>query len=129
MNHRFVVLAAFALTMLGACSDHKTTTAAAAPELLPAQPAPPAVETAPVALPPLPSVTASDATAAPAPERPTPVETVATPAGGSPTGASIDSPATDPKGTLTKDEEAKAMPMAGHGNNHSSPSLESSPQK
>ena len=66
-------------------------------------------------LPPLPSVTAGDAAAAPPPERPT--------------GTAIDSPATDPKGTLTKEEETKAMPMAGHGNNHSSPSLESSPQK
>jgi hypothetical protein len=113
--NRFVVLALSASMLLGACSDHKATTTAAAPELLPAQPAPPAVVAPPVALPPLPSVTAGDAAAAPAAERPT--------------GTAIDSPATNPKGTLTKDEETKAMPMAGHGNNHSSPSLESSPQK
>lgn len=113
--NRFVALALFAALSLGACSDQKITTTAAAPELLPAQPAPPAVATPPVALPPLPSVNAGDATAAPASERPT--------------GTAVDSPATDPKGTLTKEEEAKAMPMAGHGNNHSSPSLESAPQK
>ena len=35
-----------------------------------------------------------------------------------------DSTATDPKGILSKDEESKSMPMAGQGNNHSSPSLE-----
>lgn len=35
-----------------------------------------------------------------------------------------DSPATQPAGTLTKEEEKNAMPMAAHGNNHSSPALE-----
>ena len=39
-------------------------------------------------------------------------------------GTAKDSPATDPKGTLSKEDESKAMPMAAHGNNHSSPSLE-----
>ena len=34
-----------------------------------------------------------------------------------------DSPATDPMSTLTKSEEANSMPLAGHGNNHSSESL------
>ena len=63
--NRFVVLALSASMLLGACSDHKATTTAAAPELLPAQPAPPAVVAPPVALPPLPSVTAGDAAAAP----------------------------------------------------------------
>jgi hypothetical protein len=38
--------------------------------------------------------------------------------------AGIDAPATDPLGTLTPEEQSKSMPMAGHGNNHSSPSLE-----
>jgi hypothetical protein len=40
-----------------------------------------------------------------------------------------DSAATDPKGTLTKEEESKSMPMAAHGNNHSSPSLEPNAKK
>ena len=40
------------------------------------------------------------------------------------TGTAKDSPATDPKATLSKEDESKAMPMAAHGNNHSSPSLE-----
>jgi len=119
--NRTVVLALSAFVILGACGDHKPTTVAAvsSPELLSAQPGPPAVETPPVALPPLPSVTASDAAAAPVAERPTPVDTVAAPA--------VDSPATDPKGPLSKAEEANSMPMAAHGNNHSSPSLQSSP--
>ena len=119
--NRSIALALSALVLLGACGDHKTTTvaAASAPELLPAQPAPPAAEAPPVALPPLPSVNDADAVASPAAERPTPVETGAATA--------IDSAATDPKGTLTKAEEANSMPMAAHGNNHSSPSLESSP--
>jgi hypothetical protein len=115
--NRTVVLTLAAVALLGACSENKPTTMAAAstPELLSAQPAPPAVEAPPVALPPLPSVNASDATATPAPEKPTPVDTA------------VDSAATDPKGTLTTTEEASSMPMAAHGNNHSSPSLESRP--
>ena len=119
--NRSIALALSALVILGACSDHKTTTVAAAtsPELLPAQPSRPAVETPPVALPPLPAANAGDADAPPVAERPTPVETGAA--------SAVDSPATDPKGALTKAEEANSMPMAAHGNNHSSPSLESRP--
>jgi hypothetical protein len=40
-----------------------------------------------------------------------------------------DSAATDPKGELSKSEESKSMPMAGHGNNHASPALESAPKQ
>ena len=29
----------------------------------------------------------------------------------------------DPKGDLTKSKESQSMPLAGHGNNHSSPSI------
>jgi len=36
----------------------------------------------------------------------------------------IDSPATNPLGTLSPSEQSGSMPMAAHGNNHSSPSLE-----
>ena len=36
----------------------------------------------------------------------------------------IDSAATNPLGTLSPSEQSNAMPMAAHGNNHSSPSLE-----
>ena len=35
-----------------------------------------------------------------------------------------DSAATNPLGTLDGDEQSKSMPMAAHGNNHSSPSLD-----
>lgn len=34
-----------------------------------------------------------------------------------------DSPVTDPLGALTKAEESNSMPLAGHGNNHSSESM------
>jgi hypothetical protein len=116
--NRSIALALTAIVLVGACSDQKSTTVATAPEVLPAQPAPPAVEAPAVAMPPLPSVTEKDAdpAAAPVAERPTPVETDAATA--------KDSAATDPKGTLTKTEETNSMPMAAHGNNHSSPSLE-----
>jgi hypothetical protein len=36
-----------------------------------------------------------------------------------------DSGAGNPSGNLQKNEESSAMPQAGHGNNHSSSSLES----
>jgi hypothetical protein len=118
--NRSIVLVLSAVVLLGACGDHgsaskaPTVAAASTPEMLPAQPAPPAVESPPVALPPLPSVNQTDADAPSAAERPTPVETA------------VDSAATNPKGTLTQGKEANSMPMAAHGNNHSSPSLESS---
>ncbi|MEP7330104.1 MAG: hypothetical protein ABI777_12900 [Betaproteobacteria bacterium] len=35
-----------------------------------------------------------------------------------------DTAANNPKGTLSKEEESKSMPMAGQANNHSSPSLD-----
>ncbi len=41
----------------------------------------------------------------------------------SPAETAKDSAATDPKGALSAQEESKSMPMAGHGNNHSSPAL------
>jgi hypothetical protein len=119
--NRSIALALTAIVLVGACSDQKTTTIAAAPEVLPAQPSPPAVEAPAVPMPPLPSVTEKDAdpSAASVAERPTPVET------GDATAK--DSAATDPKGTLSKAEESNSMPKALHGNNHSSTSLESSP--
>ena len=37
--------------------------------------------------------------------------------------AATDSPTTDPLGTLTKSEQSNSMPMASHGNNHSSEAM------
>ena len=116
--NRSIVLTLSAAVILGACSDHKSTTVAAAPEPVAAQPSKPATEAPPVALPPLPAVTEKDTAATAASEAPTPV-------GSAP--AAVDSPATNPKGTLTKAEESNSMPQAAHGNNHSSPSLDSRP--
>jgi len=44
--------------------------------------------------------------------------------GVSPSETAKDSAATAPMEKLTKAEESKSMPMAGQGNNHSSPALE-----
>jgi hypothetical protein len=55
------------------------------------------------------------------PAVPTPPPTAT---GTAPTETAKDSAATAPTEKLTKEEESKSMPMAGHGNNHSSPSLE-----
>lgn len=83
------------------------------------EPAPPA--TAPAAPPPV----SSAPPVAPAPVPP-PSEL---PRGADSASTAKDSAATDPKGALTKEEESKSMPMAAHGNNHSSPSLEPGPKK
>ena len=88
--------------------------------------------TSPISSPALPGPAASDATPAPS-ETPAPSgsDTVSQQPTGDTTKASstaIDSPATNPMGTLTKENEQNAMPLAGQGNNHSSPSLEQ-PQK
>ena len=98
MNRTTAFALGAALLALSACSDRDSPTHAAAPA---AVPAPPATTPPPTSVPPPPSTAG--------------VDTATT---------AKDSRATDPKGTLTNDEEAKSMPMAGHGNNHSSPSLE-----
>lgn len=90
-------LAAIALLALASCSDQDSPTRVAAPSALPS---PPATTPPPATIPP-PSTTGVDSGT-----------------------TAKDSPSTHPAGTLSKDEEAKSMPMAGHGNNHSSPSLE-----
>ena len=47
------------------------------------------------------------------------------PAGGTaPSETAKDTASNTPMGTLTKEEASKSMPMAGQGNNHSSPSLD-----
>lgn len=93
-------------------------TAACAPESPVAPPAPRTGVTDPspsptVAVTPDPSV--PPATASVGAQPPTPAQTAK------------DSPATQPTSSLTKEEEKTAMPMAAHGNNHSSPSLEARP--
>jgi hypothetical protein len=98
-----------------------TATTAAAPE---------PTTTSPISSPALPGPAASDATPAPS-DTPAPAagDTNSQQPTGDTTKASstaVDSPATNPMGTLTKEDEQTAMPLAGHGNNHSSPSLEQS---
>ena len=48
----------------------------------------------------------------------------AQPSGSTETKGGTDSADTNPLSTLSPAEQSKSMPMAGHGNNHSSPSLE-----
>ncbi len=55
------------------------------------------------------------------PAVPTPPPTAT---GTSPSETAKDSAATGPMEKLSKEEESKSMPMAGQGNNHSSPALE-----
>jgi hypothetical protein len=102
--HRSWISSAVALgcvAALTACSEPTAPTASVPSSSTAAAPSPPAVEAPAVPTPPPAAPTAGDAA-----------------------GAAKDSAATDPKGTLNKEEESKSMPMAGHGNNHSSPSLE-----
>lgn len=100
--------AAFAcLALLAGCGEPSTPSASTSPPAsTAAAPSPPATSAPAVPIPPPPPPTAADAAA-----------------------TAKDSAATDPKGTLGKEEESKSMPMAGHGNNHSSPSLEPAPKK
>lgn len=60
---------------------------------------------------------------------PLPSDITATPGAGPASGTAKDTAASQPKDALTPEEEANAMPKAGHGNNHSSPSLDSAPAK
>jgi len=46
-----------------------------------------------------------------------------------PGGQGVDSKATHPMAPLSKEKEVNSMPLAGQGNNHSSPSLETKPDK
>jgi hypothetical protein len=66
-------------------------------------------------------VSAATDSNAPAPGSDTPPTASSNPDG---TKTSTDSAATTPAEPLTREEESKSMPLAGHGNNHSSPALE-----
>ena len=82
----------------------------------------------PISSPALPGPAASDATPT-TPASPPPAENTPQKPTGDETKApstAIDSPATNPMGTLSKDDEQTAMPLAGQANNHSSPSIDES---
>ncbi|MEO8507570.1 MAG: hypothetical protein ABI593_08075 [Betaproteobacteria bacterium] len=102
MNRSSLTIAALAAVLvLAACGD-KTPQAPASTSSLPATPpAPPAVAAPTLPTPPLPTTSGVD-----------------------PAVTAKDSATTDPKGTLTKEEESKSMPEALQGNNHSSPALD-----
>lgn len=90
---------------------------------------PPATET-PVDLPKLAASTIDSSqqeTATPAAESVEPSSARSTQLSESPENkGGTDSAATAPLSTLSPAEQSKSMPMAGHGNNHSSPSLDQS---
>lgn len=95
------------LALLAACGEPSQPSASSPPPATSAAaPSPPATSAPAVPPPPLPAPSAGDSAV-----------------------TAKDSAATDPKGTLSKQEESKSMPMAGHGNNHSSPALEPAPKK
>lgn len=101
MTRRVVCVIAFAAaSLLAGCND--------APKV--------AVVPPPAASAPSPAASAPSVPAVPIPPLPT--------SGAAPSETAKDTAANTPMGTLTKDEEAKSMPMAGQANNHSSPSLD-----
>lgn len=63
--------------------------------------------------------------APPSPSGPGPVPPPTVDAGA----RAVDSPATRPMDSLSQEKEVNSMPLAGQGNNHSSPSLEQPPAK
>ena len=95
-----VLLIAVAAAGLAACSDEPSPSSSAS------------TSTASTA----PRAEAPASAAAPAP-MPAPKSDAAGP-------TATDSAKTEPTGALNKTEEQTQMPMAGHGNNHSSPALE-----
>lgn len=102
MNHPLHLLIAITATAaLGACGD----------KALP----PPATDVSPSASSTAPPPAASMPPAIPAQP----------PTGTNPAETSKDSAATNPKGTMSKEEESKSMPMAGQGGSHSSTALDS----
>jgi hypothetical protein len=87
----------------------ETRSVAPKPEQVP----PPATKAPEVPLPPLPSnITAADSSKGP-PEKQQP--------------AARDTPANDPKGDLTAQQESNEMPKANQANNHSSTALDKDP--
>jgi len=114
---------------LAACKEAPTPNEKTAMTTATTATTPEPTTTSPISSPALPGPAASDATPAPS-DTPAPAAgdtNSQQPTGGDTTKASstaVDSPATNPMGTLTKEDEQNAMPLAGHGNNHSSPSLE-----
>ena len=76
--------------------------------------------------PPATDVSPSVSSTAPPPAASTPPAIPAqSPTGMNPAETARDSAATDPKGTMSKEEESKSMPMAGQAGSHSSTALDS----
>ncbi|MCC7326151.1 MAG: hypothetical protein IT521_05035 [Burkholderiales bacterium] len=108
-NRTIALVSALGLALsVTACGDGKSTASNATPASQPTASAPmppPASSPPPTPVPPPTSGATDPATTA------------------------QDSAATDPKGTMTKEEESKQMPQAGQANNHSSPALDSTAKK
>jgi hypothetical protein len=101
MNRLSPTIAALvAVLALAACGEQTPPPPTNTSALPATPPAPPVVAAPTLPTPPLPS------------------------AGVDPAVTAKDSAATDPKGTLTKEEESKSMPEALQGNNHSSSALD-----
>ena len=119
MNKACAMTLAVAVALgVSACGKADAPTGPVAASTIPSSSPPDSAATPPpnpapeVALPPLPA----NITAAPDPA-PAAVEAKAR-----------DTAANDPKGQMSPEAEANSMPKAAQGNNHSSPSLESTPR-
>lgn len=100
-----IVAGVMGATLLGACQDASPPQAPGQTSVIDKSAAAPSQAGTPVA--------------------PTPATHAAPPPPAPPASATAtDSPATEPMATLTKDKESASMPLAGHGNNHSSDSLD-----
>ncbi len=75
--------------------------------------------------PPATDVSPTASSTPPAPAASTPPAIPAQPTEMKPAGTARDSAATNPKGTMSKEEESKSMPMAGQAGSHSSTALDS----
>jgi len=116
---------AFALAACNETPPPNDKTAMTTPEAMTLTKNQPAVN-GPISSPALPGPVGSDATPAPQTPPPGTASEGQAPTGENATQAkstAVDSPATNPTAPLSKDDEVNAMPLAGHGNNHSSPSL------
>ena len=107
VSHRNWISGSVCVLFLAACSEPPSPSAP--PSTASANTPPPAVAPA---VPPVPS--------GPGPVTPPTVDAGA---------RAVDSPATRPMDSLSKEKEVNSMPLAGQGNNHSSPSLEKPPGK
>ena len=118
MKTPMILAAVMAATMLGACQKSTPPEAPGQSSVIDKPSAAPSLAGTPVE--PIPAMHAGSRAAEPTPE-PTPEPTTGPTKTNEQTAR--DNPATEPLADLTKEKESVSMPLAAHGNNHSSESL------